>query len=129
MIATLTMTFEAGEDPIVLRAVAALKHLKIEYSDGDWQLRCSSPSTPTPRLDLHQPQDDVGIALARPTQGLELVRDGRLDPDQALALGVSAQVRNPHTPRAIAHAASRAGADAHADALLPAIREAQAAGA
>ncbi len=31
--------------------------------------------------------------------------------------------------RAIAHAASRAGADAHADAVMPAIREAQAAGA
>jgi hypothetical protein len=31
--------------------------------------------------------------------------------------------------RAIAHAASRAGADAHADTVLPAIREAQDAGA
>jgi len=31
--------------------------------------------------------------------------------------------------RAIAHAASRAGADAHAEAVMPAIREAQAAGA
>jgi DNA invertase Pin-like site-specific DNA recombinase len=38
---------------------------------------------------------------------------------------------NPRLPeaRAIAHAASRAGADAHADTVMPVIREAQAAGA
>jgi hypothetical protein len=43
---------------------------------------------PALRLDLDQPQDDVGVALARPAHGGELVGDGRLDPDQPLAIGV-----------------------------------------
>jgi hypothetical protein len=39
-------------------------------------------------LHLHQPQDDVGIALAGAAQGSQLVDDGGLDPDQPLAPGV-----------------------------------------
>jgi hypothetical protein len=39
------------------------------------------------RLALDEPQDDVAEALAGSAQGTELVGDGRLDPDQPLALG------------------------------------------
>jgi len=37
-------------------------------------------------LDLDEPQDDVAVAFAGPAHGPELVDDGRLQPDQPLAL-------------------------------------------
>ena len=39
-----------------------------------------------PRLDLDQPQDHVGVILARPAHGPHAVDDGRLDLDEAFAL-------------------------------------------
>ena len=39
------------------------------------------------RFHLDQPQDDIAVQLAGATHGRETVDDGRLEPDQALALG------------------------------------------
>jgi hypothetical protein len=48
----------------------------------------AQPSLSALRLDLDQPQDDVGIALAGAAHGGEFVDDGRLQPNEPLALRV-----------------------------------------
>jgi len=40
------------------------------------------------RLRFDEPQDHVGVALAGTAHRPQAIDDGRLDPDQALALGV-----------------------------------------
>ena len=40
-----------------------------------------------PRLDLHEPQNDVAVVLARPPQGCEAVDNSHFQSDQAFALG------------------------------------------
>ena len=46
----------------------------------------AAENLPLPRLDLDQPQDHVGVVLARLAHGPHAVDDGRLDLDEAFAL-------------------------------------------
>jgi hypothetical protein len=46
------------------------------------------PLGPLSGLQFHKPEDDIGVGLARPAHGPETVDDGRLDPNQPLALRV-----------------------------------------